>query len=354
MKFGWIGKTVMAAAETGVDVRPELIKVGIGSPAGTIDDQTDVGPAEYLLMCVLIINAVDDEMHGASSNRATRGTANLVVKSIAAAPNLQAAIDTIMRFFAISGAYCRVHLEVLNGEARILVRSDVPDMGIGPVVEEMFVSFLHIQLSHYLGFLLPVSEFGTISPVHPYLGKQHPYLLGTVSCSNTTCLAFPAEYLALPSRISLGRNPLLDGELAWISKHAALRSGDIEAQEADSLGGDFYRQLLRQDLAFDQCCRVLNLTQAEARRGLWQEGASFRELRRAALVKRSRAYLEKGVSVEELAEALGYSDGRSIRRALKIATGLNISELRSMEASEPSLASSEVIARLADEKRFQI
>lgn len=353
MTFGWIGKTAMAALRAGVDVRPSLLDAGLQAPETGIDEETEIGPAEYLLMCALIINAVDDEMHGASSSRMTRGTANLVVKAIAAAPDLQSAIETFARFFSISGSFCRVQLDIMNGEATILVRSDILDADIAPVVEEMFVSFLHIQLSYYLGFLLPVSRIGTTSPAHPCLGQHHPYMLGRVSPANTTSMTFPATYLGFESRIRVGSNPLLDGELAWISRHAAARSGSVSDTEDDSLSGEVFRQLLRRDGVFEECCQALNLSPGEVRRGLWQEGASFRGLRRAALLKRSRPFLEKGASVEELAEALGYSDGRSVRRALKSATGQGISELRAAVASGAPSAS-QVVARLIEEKQFQL
>ena len=284
----------------------------------------------------------------------SRGTANLVVKAIAAAPDLQSAIETFVRFFSISGAFCRVQLDIMNGEATVMVQSGILDADIAPVVEEMFTSFMHIQLSHYLGFMLPVSHVGTTSPAHPCIGRRHPYMLGYVSNSNMTSMTFPAAYLGFCSRIRVGSNPLLDGVLAWISRHAAARSGDVAGTEGDSLSGEFYRQLLCRDSVFDECCRVLNLSPGEARRGLWREGTSFRDLRRAALLKRSRPYLKSEASVEELAEGLGYSDGRSIRRALKVATGKSITELREAVKTPISSDASRAVTRLIEEKRFQL
>lgn len=353
MRFNWIGKTIEAAAAGGLDVRPRLAHAGVLSAASP-DAEAPIGPAEFLVMCAILINAADDEMHGAAKSRMARGTANLVVKSIGAVGTLQSAVETMIRFFAIAGVYCRLHLATGNGSARIMIRSSVPNPAVRPVVEEMFAGFLHIQLSHYLGFLLPVSRFQTTAPDHPFLGRAHPYVLGTVSLADTTALEFPEAYLGFNSRIEVGTNPLLDGELAWISRHAELRSGKFPGADHDTLSGAVYRRLLNGDLTFEQCCGLMRRAPGAVRRGLLLEGQSFRRLRRAALMERSRPMLQQGVSVDDLAYSLGYSDGRSLRRALKAATGFSIAELRNLALPGRTQVSPGLLNRLVAEKAHQL
>lgn len=352
MPFGWIGRTARLAAEAGADVLPGLAQAGVGADDGPLQDATALGPAEYLLMCALVINAVDDEMHGAARTRMTRGTANLVVKAMAANRTLQGAIETAIRFFDIAGAYCRVELSVSGGEAHLLIRCNSGDLRTQQVVEEMFGTYLHIQLSHMLGFLLPMTRFGTTCPDHPLRGRRHPYFLAPVTSSNATALVFPAKHLAFPCRARPDANPLLEGELAWIARHTALRDGRFRDHDADTATADVFRRLLVRDLGFDACCRELAMGAAELRQRLAEEGASFRQLRRAALIERAAPALRAGGGLDDVADALGYSDGRSFRRALKAATGLGVADLRRADVAPTGPAPS-VLARLKLEKGRQ-
>jgi|GEM_PF-4016156 len=350
LPFGWIGRTAMLAAAAGADVRGVMAEAGIGGRDGLVDEASEIGPAEFLLMCRLIINAVEDEMHGAARSRMLLGTANMVVRAMASSRTLCEAIETAIRFFVIAGAYCRLELRIDEEVAALAIRSDSDDLETQPIVEEMFMSFLHIQLSHLLGFLLPVARVGTISLRHPGVGGPHPYMLGQVVRANVTGFSFPAEYLTFPCRSRPGSLPRLEAELAWIARHGEARSGAADLEDAESRSGDVYRYLLVEDRSFDACAQALSLAPLELRRDLWLEGSSFRQLRRAALVARARPLLLGGQGVDNIAETLGYSDGRSFRRALRAATGLGIAELRDGEAPLPGGARASVLAALRREE----
>ncbi|MBU1377063.1 MAG: AraC family transcriptional regulator [Alphaproteobacteria bacterium] len=350
LPFGWIGRTAMLTAEAGADVRGAMADAGVSGPGGLVDDASPIGPAEFLLMCRLIINAVEDEMHGAARSRMLLGTANMVVRAMASSRTLHEAIETAVRFFVIAGAYCRLELRVDEDIASLAIRSDSGDPEIQPIVEEMFMSFLHIQISQLLGFLLPVTRVGTTSPRHPGLGRPHPYMLGQVVRANVTGFSFPAAYLAFPSRSRPASLPRLEAELAWIARHGEARSGLANLDDAESRSGDVYRYLLVEDRAFDVCAGELSLTPPELRRDLWLEGSSFRQLRRAALIARARPLLREGQGVDDIAEALGYSDGRSFRRAVRAATGLGITELRDVEVPISGGARASVLTALRREE----
>ncbi|MGA0600254.1 AraC family transcriptional regulator ligand-binding domain-containing protein [Caulobacter sp. KR2-114] len=350
MPLGWIGHTASLAARQGYDVRPDLEAAGA---AARLDGTSPLGAAEYLLMCALIINAVDDEMHGVSRGRMNRGTANLMVQAVAATRDLAGAIDTFSRFFVVAGTFCRLSLETSGDEARLAFRADSLDLRAQQVVEEMLATFLHIQMSFYLGFLLPLSRFDTTAPDHPLLGATHPYFLSPVALRNTTAVRFPAAYLARPPKPKVLGNPLLEGEMAWLNYLARARSVAYDASGEDSLSGSLFRCLSEGDADFETASRRLGLASSELRRGLTQEGASFRSIRRAALVRRAAPGLNAGDRADDLAESLGYSDARSFRRALKLATGLSLAELRGQSVDGDGPGPASVLARLAAEKARQ-
>lgn len=353
MPMGWIGHTADLAARQGYDARTDLVRAGAAEHASALDDRAPLGAAEYLLMCALIINAVDDEMHGVSIGRMTRGTANLMVQAVASARDLASAIDTFCRFFVVAGTFSRVSLETMGPEARLTFRVESHTARTQQVVEEMMATFLHIQLSFYLGFLLPLSRFDTPAPDHPLLGQTHPYFLSTVSRGNGTSLRFPAAYLALPGKPKVLSNPLLEGEMTWLRLLARARGELFDHAESDSLSGELFRALVQADADFEGSCARLGLAPGELRRGLWVEGQTFRSLRRAALVQRAAPHLRAGVNADDLAQTLGYSDARSFRRALKLATGLTLSELRDETRDLRGAGPPTVLARLSAEKQRQ-
>ncbi|GGB67406.1 AraC family transcriptional regulator ligand-binding domain-containing protein [Henriciella pelagia] len=355
MPYGWIGQTVEIAIESGIDVRPALVELGVGDPVSGISRNSVITPAVFILMCAMIINAVDDEMHGTAKSRMARGTANLVVKSTVGANCLQSAIETIIRFFSIVGnTYCQLRLDTQGDAAVLRIGSETSDPEVSAVVEEMFLSFIHMQLSHFLGFLLPATQFVTTSPDHPHLGSNHPYLVGKVKLGEITALQFPKAYLGFSKRIKVGDFPLVDCQLGWIERHAEMAAGDFSGALEDSLSGEIFRLLLSHDGTFEACCRQLRLDPADVRAGLWQEGQNFRSLRRAALIRRARPLLDDGISAEELAMELGYSDGRSVRRALKSATGISLRELRSLNVPAHHQTNHRVISRLIEEVQQQV
>ena len=88
LPFGWIGRTAILTAEAGADVRGVMAEAGVRGGTGLVDDASPIGPAEFLLMCRLVIKAVEDEMHGAARSRMMLGTANMVVRAMASSRTL--------------------------------------------------------------------------------------------------------------------------------------------------------------------------------------------------------------------------------------------------------------------------
>ena len=72
-----------------------------------------------------------------------------------------------------------------------------------------------------------------------------------------------------------------------------------------------------------EAARMLGLSVASLRRGLSAEGTSFRDLRADLLNRSARQALQDGQSVQEVAEMLAFSDGRSFARAFRQWNGIS-------------------------------
>ena len=84
--------------------------------------------------------------------------------------------------------------------------------------------------------------------------------------------------------------------------------------------------------------RRLGLSAATARRRLQEERVTFREVKAEALDQLAKMWLrDKGRTIEQIAERLGYSDPHAFRRAFHGRNGMSPRDYRSLDAS--SLAS---------------
>lgn len=328
MPFGWIGQTASVAASRGLCVEQTLLEAGIAAKQERIASGTRLSPAEWLLMCVLLINSVDDEMHGTTRNRMRRGTASLGVKLLGSGANLGAAIGNLFHFYELAGGFCRGELIRDDRAATIQIRADGERSSVTTVVEELMAAHLHMIFSYYLGFYLPLDRFVTPSSGHPDLAGRHPYLGAAVVSGEVTELVFPAAYLALGARTPLHDKGSVDAAVFWLSCFEPAGGHEPWLSDAEVLCGRVYRALLADDLSFDDCCDLLKIDARSLRAELFAEGATYRGLRKAALIERVRPYLEQRVNADDIAYGLGYSDARSLRRALKSATGLNLSDMR--------------------------
>ena len=68
---------------------------------------------------------------------------------------------------------------------------------------------------------------------------------------------------------------------------------------------------------------------ASLRRRLEERGTGFREIRAATLAEAAKLRLDHGERVAQIAEELGFSDGRSFARAFREWTGQSPQQYRS-------------------------
>lgn len=129
-------------------------------------------------------------------------------------------------------------------------------------------------------------------------------------------LVYAADAASLPVRkgVSVTATAVYD----WIIRAA-------ETHEAGGAADDLVRRvqaaIVSGDHDQEQIARKLGLSVATLRRRLAQQRQSFRTLRAETLLRRARTMLADGHSVEAVAEALGFADARSFRRAFKEWTG---------------------------------
>lgn len=326
LPFDWAGKTAAIAASRGVPIVDWLLEEHVGGSAGVITGQTALSVAEYALMCVGIINLVDDEVHAVSRRKMPRGTHSTGLRIMASARTLRTAIEALGRFSTLIGQGEKISLLTSGSTAQVQIAADVPDPTLSASVEEMIAVSLHCQLSYILDHLLPLSAFVTAGD-HPHINKVHPYLGCTVHRGKTTALVFPAACLDLEPVAKLGDTPVTDAVLHWL-KQLDARTPSFAPHSKKPVTAAVYEKLQQRDISYAECSVDLRLPGDELRRALSAEGSGYRSLRHSALLERLRPHLVSGSSLDDVALALGFSDARSLRRSVRSASGLSVTELR--------------------------
>lgn len=332
LPMSWVGQTFRLAAREGLDLTDSLSALDCDLTGG----DAGLGPAECMLLCLSLVNAVDDELHGLTRTRMSRGTAAMGAKASASSTTLEGAALTLCRFYDMVGGHCRFALTRSSGDAVLTISTERGDGAEGALVEELLAHTVHMQLSHFFGAFLPLTRFVTSSPLHPSIGRSHPYLLCPVAAGTTSSLRFPVELLAAQSRGVIVDCPVWEAGRFWLARHPATNNVISEHDAERPATSALMSVLKRDDIPIADCSAELALSVPDLRRSLADEGTTFRQIRRAALVERARPHLLSGGSMDDLAAALGYSDARSFRRALKLATGLSIGDLRrDVQAAAP-------------------
>lgn len=327
LPFGWAGKTATVAAARGAPILDWLSRSNVGGPEGVIKEDTSLSVAQYTLMCVGIINIVDDEIHAVSRNKMPRGTASTGLRIMASARSLRTAIEALGRFYAMIGQGGKVALVTSGATTQLQISADVSDPSISVTVQEMVAVSLHCQFSFILDRLLPLSAFVTHGD-HPFSNCTHPYLGCPVMRGTKTALVFPTSVLDLEPVAKLGDTPVTDSVLHWLKQlDARARSGFAE-NDLKPISAAVYDRLRERDLSYAECSNELSLPSEELRRALSAEGSGYRMLRHSALLERLRPHLASGACLDDVAPALGFSDARSLRRSVRSASGLSVAELR--------------------------
>lgn len=327
LPFGWAGKTATVAAARGAPILDWLSRADVGGPGGDINDQTALSATQYTLMCVGIINLVDDEIHAVSRAKISRGTASTGLRIMASARSFRTAIEALCKFYTMIGQGEKIRLVTSGATTQVEVMEDISDPHLSATVQEMAAVALHCQFSFILGRLLPLTAFITHGD-HPSYNQVHPYLGCTVLRGKKTALAFPTSCLDLEPVAKLGDTPATDAVLQWLKMLDAQSLSGFDRDSLKPVGAAVYDSLRDRDTSYAECALELRLPQDELRRALAAEGTGYRSLRQSAILERLRPHLATGACLDDVALDLGFSDARSLRRSVRSASGLSMTELR--------------------------
>ncbi|MDQ4420991.1 AraC family transcriptional regulator ligand-binding domain-containing protein [Sphingobium sp. DEHP117] len=327
LPFGWAGKSAALAAARGAPILELLRAAGVGDSEQCIADGDALSAAHYMLMGVGTINLVDDELHAVSRTKMPRGTVSTGLRIMASARSLRTAIESLTKFYALIGQNQKIELGISGSTTRLELSADISDSRYSAAIEEMIIISLHCQFSFILDRFLPVCGIVTHGD-HPATNLTHPYLGCKVLRGPKTALIFPTSCLDLQPIAKIGDTPVTDAVLYWLKQIETQGFSRIGCQTLKPISAAVFERLRVRDVSYGECCLELGFTGDELRRALCAEGTGYRSLRHSALLERLRPYLASRANMDDVALDMGFSDARSLRRSLRSASGMSLTELK--------------------------
>ncbi len=322
----FIRAALRGAERQGADYHPLLKQLGI-QPALLDEPRARLAPEQFTRLLQGLWLLLDDEYMGFGHTRSKRGTFAMMCHAIIHCHSLEKALVRGMLFYGLFPDAPRVALQHEGDQVRLSIDSSAlwdPDH----FLTESLLVIWHRLGSWLIGQRIRLDEasFAYPEPAHSAeydLLYPCPRRFGAAS----TSLLFHSRYLAMP---------LVQDErtLKQFLEHSP---ADLLARPdgGDSLTSRI-RRLLGRDCAhwpdLDSVANQLHISPQTLRRHLREEGSSFQELKDH--LRRDLAIYHLGrdeLSIQALAEQLGFSEASAFHRAFKKWTGLTPGAYRAQE-----------------------
>ncbi len=286
----WLGRRAAGAIAAGISFDDLLERSFIPRAAGSL---TGISYVQNLLLTLNIVSLLDDETHGFGRARQPRGAATILLCCLADRSTLGGALDRVVRYLNASQSFLRAEVRTSRRWADLSLQATTRSEADGATVEEFWASFLFQGLCWFTGRPIPLSHLQVRSPNHPLTGQAHPSLGVPIVLGPTTALRIPAAALALQRRALPSDNPILEAMEAWMCEETEVAK------------------------------------------------PASRDARTARVVGRALVQLRNSdATLEEIAEVLGYSEARSLRRLITTKTGRSPQAWRALGPVDPGASAS--------------
>lgn len=255
--------------------------------------------------------------------------------AVATSEDLLQALQVAQEFIELTHSFAGLSLEVKDGVAEIAVRQNYP---VGPVqafvIERDLVITLMIA-SEAAGRRLPVNsvQIALPEPAHSALLARMLDCKVYWNCAHTAAYIDMVELKqALPQANAITWSACVRQCRELVAMQTGGRS--IESRVRDSIARTHFRGITA-------VCDQLGLSERSLRRRLQSEGSSFRELQQTLRQELADQYLaDSSLSLERIAELLGYSETANFCHAFKRWSGNTPGERRRQIAEAERLTAS--------------
>lgn len=313
----FVRAALRGATRQGLDGPALLRRAGI-QPALLDEPRARIAPEQFTRLMQFLWEVLDDEYMGFGEVRSKRGTFAMMCHTLIHCRTLEKALQRGELFYGLFPQAPLIHLR-RDGD---LVRLSLEERHLSDpdhFLAESLLVIWHRLASWLIGQRIRLEE-ATFSYPAPDHQAEYDLLFPCPRRFSAGCtsLLFAARYLGMP---------LLQDErtLKQFLQHSP---ADLLARPdgGDSLTSQI-RRLLGRDCRrwpdLDQVARQLHMSSQTLRRHLREEGGSFQQLKDH--LRRDLAIYHLGrdeLSIQDIAEQLGFSEPSAFHRAFKKWTGL--------------------------------
>lgn len=330
ISIAFVREALQSARRRGLEPAPLLARAGI--PEALLDfDAARVDPESFGALWLAIAAALDDEFFGLDARRMKVGSFATLCYLTVGAGTLGQALRHLCRFFNVMLDQTRIELRRERAEAVLALSATAgaaPGDGRRVFAHETLLVMAHGLICWLVGRRVPVrrAEFAYSRPA--WHGEYRAIFCADLAFGMpATRLIFGARHLDTPvvQTADSAREFLQGAPANFILKYHGMQSltSRLRHRLRNLPPGSWPSQA---ELAAE-----LQLGSSTLHRKLDQEGTSLRAIKEGVRLDLALNYLiESAMTIDAIAEAVGFAEPGAFRRAFKQWTGRRPGQLRSM------------------------
>jgi AraC-like DNA-binding protein len=334
VSIAFVREAVQSARRRGLEPAPLLARAGI--PEALLHfDAARVDPESFGALWLAIAAALDDEFFGLDSRRMKVGSFATLCYLMVGAGTLGPALQHLCRFFNVVLDQTRTGLRHEHGEAVLALstpsRVEPGDDG-RTFAQETLLVMTHGLMCWLVGRRVPIRRATFAYPKPAWHSEYHAiFCADLVFSAPETQLVFGARHLeAAVVQTADSAQVFLRGAPAnFIRKYHGMQSltSRVRHRLRNIPPGSWPSQV--------QLAAELQLGASTLHRKLDQEGSSLRAIKEGLRLDLAINYLtESSMTIDAIAEAVGFAEPGAFRRAFKHWTGQQPGAFRSRQGGK--------------------
>jgi AraC-like DNA-binding protein len=316
----YINACLARAQQAGLDIEPYIRRLDV-SPEILEDPTARIPSEEYVRLAMHLVMATRDEFLLLGGVKRTKpGTFALMSHAVIGSSNLQRAILRCFQFYNLLVDDIHFKMHKRNDEAIISIRFDDPEMDWDHQTTDSCLVLLHRFFSWITGQRLELTQV-SLSGEPPVHREEYQRLFRTRILFNQpqNALHFKQKYLDNPITQNETTLKAFLHETPYNLVVIPDNDDSLTAKIRTIIGTDFRHEFPD----FEAVARSLNSTPQTLRRHLKQEGTSYQEIKDTMRRDAAIYYLNRStLTINEIAELMGFSEPSTFHRAFKKWTGL--------------------------------
>ncbi|MFK8049651.1 MAG: AraC family transcriptional regulator [Halioglobus sp.] len=308
-----------AAQRHGLEKESVLKRSGIESEL-LEGDKARIPSASFRQLSDYLMTELEDENGGMLAQRTKLGTFAMMCNASINCPTLRQFLNRCIEFNSLVNECLTLSLETDGAHARYSIVAQPGTVDEEELIVMILLSITHRLSSWAIGQTITLDVVDITRDLPCYAHEYNFLFMSPIRFGQATnSLSFAAKYLDMPVVQSVQE---LEEFLSTPSIHL-MTSHDSDRSLVAKIRSMIKDEVAQQFPEFDSVAESLNLTTATLRRRLRREGSSYQQLKDDIRRDTAIHHLSRGIlSMEQVAESVGFSEPTSFFRAFKRWTGV--------------------------------